>query len=168
MDPKSKQRKKNRNRNTRPLSFTTTREKSISEQGTECQWRTIRSGRKFQKQRKKIAHQQQRAEDKTERKNQKKTAWQQTGEADKTGGTGKPDATHRRRNNKREKDSTTTDKECITRRGLKIKEKYVRKKMETSKSNNITATPTRKNNNKFGWLSNQKQGKGKKSKTNKN
>ena len=40
--------------------------------------------------------------------------------------------------------------------------------METRKSNNIMATPTRKDNNTSGWLSKQKKGKGKKSKPNKN
>jgi len=40
--------------------------------------------------------------------------------------------------------------------------------METRKSNNITATPTRKDNSTSNRPSNRKQGKGKKSKTNEN
>ena len=40
--------------------------------------------------------------------------------------------------------------------------------METRNSGNITATPTRKDNNTSGRLSDQKKGKGKKLKTNTN
>ena len=40
--------------------------------------------------------------------------------------------------------------------------------MESRKSDDITATPPRKDNNTSGWLCNRKQGKGKKSKTNEN